>query len=148
MRLERREEIRREQQLAIAGLTHSGSALVLPHPKVPDAEVESIAMEEAMRYERKQGWEPQNVSAEDQGFDILSRHPASGRVRFIEVKGQAGVGPVVHFATNTRQRSGCGQITGSMWSSIVPPNPSSCLYRTPSGSGGARRADRVLSDPA
>ncbi|CAF0700396.1 hypothetical protein MPNT_360010 [Candidatus Methylacidithermus pantelleriae] len=51
-------------------------------------------MEEAMRYERKRGWIPEDVSAEDRGFDILSRHPESGTVRFIEVKGRAGVGPV------------------------------------------------------
>jgi hypothetical protein len=57
--------------------------------------VERIAMEEAMRYERERGWQPEDVSAEDRGFDILSRHPESGGVRFIEVKGRAGVGPVV-----------------------------------------------------
>ncbi len=102
-RLERRrQEIQRERQLAIADLAHIGSALVLPHPEqeefaplVRDEEVERIAMEEAMRYERERGWMPEDVSAEDRGFDILSRHPASGSVRFIEVKGRAGVGPVV-----------------------------------------------------
>ncbi|MDR7444801.1 MAG: DUF3883 domain-containing protein, partial [Armatimonadota bacterium] len=101
-RLERRrEELRRERELAIADLTHIGSALVLPHPEreefapmVRDEEIERIAMEEAMRYERERGWEPEDVSAEDRGFDILSRHPESGHVRFIEVKGRAGVGPV------------------------------------------------------
>ncbi len=100
-RLERRrQEIQR--QLAIADLAHIGSALVLPHPEqeefapmVRDEEVERIAMEEAMRYERERGWVPEDVSAEDRGFDILSRHPQSGSVHFIEVKGRAGVGPVV-----------------------------------------------------
>lgn len=102
-RLERRrQEIQRERQLAIADLAHIGSALVLPHPErenfapmVRDEEVERIAMEEAMRYERERGWTPEDVSAEDRGFDILSRHPASGGIRFIEVKGRAGKGPVV-----------------------------------------------------
>lgn len=102
-RLERRrQEIQRERQLAIADLTHIGSALVLPHPErenfasmVRDEEVERIAMEEAMRYERERGWIPEDVSAEDRGFDILSRHPESGGVRFIEVKGRAGTGAVV-----------------------------------------------------
>lgn len=102
-RLERRrQEIQRERQLAIADLTHIGSALVLPHPErenfapmVRDEEVERIAMEEALRYERERGWIPEDVSAEDRGFDILSRHPESGGVRFIEVKGRAGTGPVV-----------------------------------------------------
>lgn len=102
-RLERRrQEIKRERQLAIADLTHIGSALVLPHPErenyapmVSDEEVERIAMKEAMRFERERGWIPEDVSAEDRGFDILSRHPESGAVRFIEVKGRAGVGPVM-----------------------------------------------------
>jgi len=102
-RLERRrQELQRERQLTIADLTHIGSALVLPHPEreqfdfmVSDAEVERIAMKEAMRYERERGWVPEDVSAEDRGFDILSRHPESGGVRFIEVKGRAGTGPVV-----------------------------------------------------
>jgi len=101
-RLERRrQELHRERQLSIADLTHIGSALVLPHPErenfaamVRDEELELIAMKEAMRYERERGWNPEDVSAEDRGFDILSRHPASGSVRFIEVKGRAGTGPV------------------------------------------------------
>ncbi len=97
----RRGELQRERQLTIADLTPIGSALVLPHPErdgfvpmVRDEEVERIAMEVAMRYERERGWQPEDVSAQDRGFDILSRHPAGG-VRFIEVKGRAGVAPVV-----------------------------------------------------
>jgi len=65
-RLERRrQELQRERQLTIADLVHIGSALVLPHPErenfapmVRDEEVERIAMEEAMRYEREPGWLP------------------------------------------------------------------------------------------
>ncbi|MER3474801.1 MAG: helicase [Armatimonadota bacterium] len=98
----RRQEIQRERHLTIADLTYIGSALVLPHPErqnfapmIRDEEVERIAMEEAMRYERERGWIPEDVSAEDRGFDILSRHPANGSVRFIEVKGRAGTGPVI-----------------------------------------------------
>ena len=34
------------------------------------------------------------MSAEDRGFDLLSRHPDSGAVRFIEVKGRAGTGAI------------------------------------------------------
>jgi hypothetical protein len=102
-RLERRrQEIQQERQLAIADLVHIGSALVLPHPEredfapmVRDEEVERIAMEEATRYERERGWIPEDVSSENRGFDILSRHPASGGVRFIEVKGRATTGPIV-----------------------------------------------------
>jgi len=61
---------------------------------IKDEEVERVAMAEAMRYENDRGWLPEDVSGKDQGFDILSRHPDSGSIRFIEVKGRAGVGIV------------------------------------------------------
>jgi hypothetical protein len=123
-RLERRrQEIERERQLAIADLTHIGSALVLPHPErqhfapmVRDEEVERIAMEEAMRYERERGWIPEDVSAEDRGFDILSRHPDSGSVRFIEVKGRAGTGPV---ALTRNEYKMAERLRGDYWLYVV-----------------------------
>jgi len=123
-RLERRrQEIQRERQLAVADLTHIGSALVLPHPErenfvpmIRDEEVERIAMEAAMRYERERGWIPEDVSAEDRGFDILSRHPASGGVRFIEVKGRAGTGPVV--LTRNEYKT-AGRLGGDYWLCVV-----------------------------
>lgn len=123
-RLERRrQEIQRERQLAIADLTHIGSALVLPHPErenfvpmIRDEEVERIAMEAAMRYERERGWIPEDVSAEDRGFDILSRHPASGGVRCIEVKGRAGTGPVV--LTRNEYKT-AGRLGGDYWLYVV-----------------------------
>jgi hypothetical protein len=62
---------------------------------IRDEEVEKTAMAEAMRYERERGWVPEDVSKQDRGFDILSRYPPSGSVRFIEVKGRAGTGSVV-----------------------------------------------------
>jgi superfamily II DNA or RNA helicase len=102
-RLERRRaELAHERELTIADLTPIGSALVLPHPErdgfapmLSDAEVERIAMAEALRYERERGWLPEDVSAENRGFDILSRHHGGGAVRFIEVKGRAAVGAVI-----------------------------------------------------
>ncbi|MGC8785789.1 MAG: protein NO VEIN domain-containing protein, partial [Armatimonadota bacterium] len=91
----------------------------LPHPEreqfasmVRDEEVERIAMEEAMRYERQRGWEPEDVSAEDRGFDILSRHPETGSVRFIEVKGRAGVGPV---ALTPNEYKTAERLRGDYW---------------------------------
>ena len=119
----RREELARERQLTLADLTPIASALVLPHPErehlapmVRDEEVERIAMEVAMAYERAQGWEPEDVSAEDRGFDLLSRHSASGRVRFIEVKGRAAVGSVVltHNEYQTAKR-----LRGDYWLYVV-----------------------------
>ncbi len=103
VRLERRrEELQQEKQLTLGDLTHIGSAWALPHPErsdyapmVRDEEIERIAMEEAMHYEKEKGWQPEDVSGQDRGFDILSRYPSSGTVRFIEVKGRAAVGAVV-----------------------------------------------------
>lgn len=98
----RRKELAHEGQLSIADVTHLGTALVLPYAGqqdvadiVPDPEVERIAMEAAMGYERQRGWMPKDVSQQDRGFDILSRHPESGQVRFIEVKGRATRGAII-----------------------------------------------------
>ncbi|HZP91192.1 MAG TPA: DUF3883 domain-containing protein [Actinomycetota bacterium] len=69
---------------------------------VTDPEVERIAVELAIRYEREHGREPESVEAENRGFDILSRDPASGQARFIEVKGRAGTAPVALTANEYR----------------------------------------------
>ncbi|MDW8325184.1 MAG: DUF3883 domain-containing protein [Anaerolineales bacterium] len=102
-RLERRlKELERERQFSLGDLTHLGRAWILPHPErekfrgmMPDPEIGRVAMEVAMAYERAQGWEPEDVSSQDRGFDVLSRHPATGGVRFIEVKGRAEEGSIV-----------------------------------------------------
>ncbi len=115
-RLERRrQELDAQRQLMLADLVHLGSAWVLPHPDregplremVTDPHVEAVAMAEAMAYERARGWEPEDVSAENRGFDILSRGP-EGQVRFIEVKGRVGTGPIALTANEfqTAQRLG------------------------------------------
>jgi len=101
-RLERRlAELEKERQMTIGDISHLGRAWVLPHPErthfsrmVRDDEIEKIAMEKTMEFERSRGWQPEDVSAEDRGFDILSRNPASGDVRFIEVKGRATIGEI------------------------------------------------------
>jgi len=101
-RLEKRiSELAREQQLTIGDITHIGRAWVLPHPErarfapmVPDEEVEKLAMAKAISYEKERGWEPEDVSEEDRGFDILSKDPKSGAANFIEVKGRATVGEI------------------------------------------------------
>lgn len=101
-RLERRcAEIEKERQITIGDITHIGCAWVLPHPErgkfsrmIRDDEIEKIAMDKALLYEQSRGWEPFDVSLEDRGFDILSRNPVSGDVRFIEVKGRATIGEI------------------------------------------------------
>jgi len=56
-------------------------------------EVEAAAMAHAIAYERARSWEAKDVSPEARGYDLLSKSPA-GQVRYIEVKGRAGVGAV------------------------------------------------------
>jgi hypothetical protein len=75
-------------------------------PMRRDDEVERIAMEVAMRYERSRGWTPYDVSQDGEHYDIRSVAPdpplpQRGRgdggegIRFIEVKGRAQSGAIV-----------------------------------------------------
>ena len=66
-------------------------SLGLPDEEDPEVRqrVEEAAMQVAMAYERKEGRNPVDVSQENLGYDLRSEG------RFIEVKGRAGVGPVV-----------------------------------------------------
>ncbi|HWQ22805.1 MAG TPA: helicase-related protein [Gaiellaceae bacterium] len=117
-RLERRrDELTKQWQLALADLHHLGSAWVLPHPErmgafapmVRDPAIEAIAMREAMAYEQAHGWEPEDVSAENRGFDVLSRQRGGPAVRFIEVKGRAAVGPIALTANEYRTAKRLGE---------------------------------------
>ncbi len=70
---------------------------VTPPKGVPmrrDDEVEAIAMDIAMRYERSRGWTPIDVSKEGEHYDIRSESP-TGEKRFIEVKGRSQSGAIV-----------------------------------------------------
>ena len=63
-------------------------------PEIADkSEVEIIGMEITMEYERSQGREPEDVSADNLGFDIKSKDE-SGNVRYIEVKARKNEGLV------------------------------------------------------
>jgi hypothetical protein len=55
--------------------------------------VEEAAMAYAVAHETGRGWAVEDVSAQSPGYDLLSRGP-TGEVRYIEVKGRAGVGAV------------------------------------------------------
>jgi len=112
-RLQKREdELARERQITARPPTVLGGALVIPAgwflgaqqeptgqlhetPQpycAADREVERLAMEAVMAYERGQGFEPRDVSKENRGYDIESRYPTGhakvGKLRFIEVKGR------------------------------------------------------------
>jgi hypothetical protein len=79
---------------------------------VQDAEIEKIAVQHVIAHERERGWEVESVEKENRGFDLISRraHPEDPRtfieVRFIEVKGRAGVGEIALTANEykTAQR--------------------------------------------
>ena len=66
---------------AVTGVADAADALTR-------AEVEDKAMHAVLERERSLGNEPRDVSAEDRGYDIESREPRTGRLRFIEVKGR------------------------------------------------------------
>jgi hypothetical protein len=67
---------------------------------VRDDEIERIAVQLAIANEEARGWVVESVESENRGFDLISRrpHPEDPKtyidVRFIEVKGRAGVGGV------------------------------------------------------
>ncbi len=71
---------------------------VLPYPLSSaemrsSAEVEKVGMEVALAFEREQGRNPEDVSAENLGYDIRSVDPGGG-YRYIEVKARAGSGAI------------------------------------------------------
>ena len=90
--------IAQEQVLTMQTPTYLGAIRVLP-PAEKSAiirsteEIERIGMETAMAHERTAGRTPEDVSAENLGFDIRSTDPA-GVKRYIEVKARAGLGEV------------------------------------------------------
>lgn len=109
-RLERRTaELRHEAECMIGDVQHIGRAWVLPHPDralpqmalmVRDEEVERIAVQHVIAHEEARGWKVESVEKDNRGFDLISRkpHPEDPKtaieVRFIEVKGRAGVGEI------------------------------------------------------
>jgi hypothetical protein len=61
-------------------------------------EIEAVGMQVALQYEREQGWQPEDVSGENHGFDVRStRYNEDGTfadIRYIEVKGRAQSGAI------------------------------------------------------
>jgi superfamily II DNA or RNA helicase len=110
-------ELIQERHCTITDIRLVGQAWVLPHPEreklrgtgmVRDEEIERIAIQQAVRYERSRGWQVTSVENENRGFDLISRRPhpddpqTALEVRFIEVKGRSGVGEVSLSANEYR----------------------------------------------
>ncbi len=120
-------ELEMERHCTIADITHLGRAWVLPHPEratarlapmVRDEEIERIAVEVATRFEEARGCQVESVEADNRGFDLISRrpHPEDPKtfieVRFIEVKGRAGVGEI---ALTANEYKTAGRLRADFW---------------------------------
>ena len=116
-----------ERHCTIADITHLGRAWVLPHPErttpalapmVRDDEIERIAIAFVTQHEEARGWQVESVESENRGFDLISRrsHPEDPKtfieVRFIEVKGRAGVGEI---ALTANEYKTAGRLKSDYW---------------------------------
>lgn len=131
-RLERRRiEMSQERHCTITDICHHGRAWVVPHPErvspgiasmVRDDEIEAIAIKTAIAYEESRGWKVISVEKENRGFDLISRrsHPEDPQtaieVRFIEVKGRAGIGEV---ALTTNEYKTAERLKNDYWLYVV-----------------------------
>jgi superfamily II DNA or RNA helicase len=104
-RLQRRmTELEQERHLSPLPPMVIGGSLIVPAgllaqlrgetPQAPDRvthdteQIERLAMAAVIAAERRLGFEPHEISGEKRGYDIESRVPGTGRLRFIEVKGR------------------------------------------------------------
>jgi hypothetical protein len=123
----RRRELDMERHCTLTDITHLGRAWVWPHPErtapglapmVRDEEVERIAVEVAIRHEEARGWQVESVEDQNRGFDLISRkpHPEDAKtfieVRFIEVKGRAGVDEI---ALTANEYKTAGRLKKDYW---------------------------------
>jgi superfamily II DNA or RNA helicase len=81
-----------------------------------DDEAEAIAMKAAMDYEISVGWKPQDVSANNEGYDVKSISPEELK-RYIEVKGRSAGDGSVMLSENEMNR--LAQLGDAAWLYIV-----------------------------
>ena len=135
-----------ERHCTIDNIRHIGTAWVLPHPDrkqpemarmVTDPEIERIAVQIVIAHEEARGWKVESVEKENRGFDLISRklHPEDSQtaieVRFIEVKGRAGVGEV---ALTSNEYKTAGRLKKDYWLYVVyncASNPEIHLVQDP-----------------
>lgn len=93
-RKELEDEIDKEQTLTMTMPELLTVIRVLPESgeMVEDEEIEKIGMQIAIKYERSQGREPEDVANQNLGFDIRSQ--GKDETRYIEVKARAKEGEV------------------------------------------------------
>lgn len=123
---ERLSELSAMLELRVETPSVVGSARLLPLGDKPedmpggitlhrDDEVERIAMETSIKYEEQAGRQPEDVSAENLGYDVRST-AQDGMKRYIEVKGRAQSGEIV-LSENELNR--LRQLEGRAWLYIV-----------------------------
>ena len=93
-----KETIAQERVLTMSTPNFVGAIRVIPRSITDtamknDPEIEQIGMETTMHYEREHGRIPEDVAAENLGFDVRSTDSA-GAKWYIEVKARAGLGAV------------------------------------------------------
>ena len=124
-------ELERERQCSIGMVHFIGSGWVLPHPEranpnfapmVRDEEIERIAVDFATAEAIKNGWLVESVESENRGFDLILRKFAtddprnSVNVRFVEVKGRAGIGEV---SLSSNEYKTAERLTDDYWLYVV-----------------------------
>lgn len=112
-RLQKRmDELGQEERLSALPPVVTGGVLVVPigllrnlqgAPPLDDQErdrVEQLTMDAVMAAERRLGFEPRDVSKEKVGYDIESKVPNTGGLRFLEVKGRMAGAATVTVTRN------------------------------------------------
>ncbi len=130
--------ISKERNLTMSMPSFLGIIRVRPSPQTThamhrDEEVERFGMEIAMRYERDKGREPEDVSKENLGFDIRSKESEEGRIRYVEVKARAGIGPVALTQNEwfKAQRFADDYFLYVVWNASNDPNTEPIIIQNP-----------------
>ncbi len=96
-----------------------------------DDEAEAIAMEVAMNFEKSDGWNPVDVSATNEGYDVRSTNKDDIK-RYIEVKGRSGSDGSIMMSENEMNR--LAQLGDVSWLYIViscKSNPELFRFQNP-----------------
>ena len=153
-RLQKRlEELKLEAQISPLPPVVLGGLLVVPAgliaamtgrtPAAPSAPVDTQASAAraravVMEIERNLGFEPTDREFEKLGYDIESRVPGTGKLRFIEVKGRvAGAETITVTATRSSTRSTSPTI--SSWRSSSSSTTTRTASTTSASRSGASR---------